>query len=71
MSKTMSKKLICSMQIFVAYTANFNTKGLVETWLKDLMNISKLIELTNRQNKRGGGVCLCVDEKINYKVRND
>ena len=30
-----------------------------------------MIELTNRQNKRGGGVCLYVDEKINYKMRND
>ena len=55
---------------------NFNIIGLVETWLKDrpheYFEIDGYnLELTNRQNKRGGGVCLYVDENINYKVRND
>ena len=55
---------------------NFNIIGLVETWLKDqpheYFEIDGYnLELTNRQNKRGGGVCLYVDENINYKVRTD
>ena len=56
---------------------NFNIIGLVETWLKDRPHEyfeidGYSLELTNRQNKRGGGgVCLYVDENINYKARND
>ena len=55
---------------------NFNIIGLVETWMKDRPHEyfeidGYSLELTNRQNKRGGGVCLYVDENINYRVRND
>ena len=50
--------------------------GLVETWFKDkphdyyhLNGYS--LESCNRINKKGGGVCLYVDEDISYNVRHD
>ena len=54
----------------------FNVIGIAETWLNDKphdyfqMNGYNL-ELHNRDNNRGGGVCLYVDDKINYSVRHD
>ena len=55
---------------------NFNIIGLVETWLKDRPHEyfemeGYNLELTNRQNKGGGGVCLYIDENIAYSLRND
>ena len=54
---------------------NFNIIGLVETWLKDRPHeYFKMegynLELTNRQNKGGGGFCLYIDENIAYSLRN-
>ena len=54
----------------------FNVIGIAETWLNDKphdyfqLNGYNL-EIHNRDNNRGGGVCLYVDEKINYSVRHD
>jgi len=53
---------------------NFNIIGLVETWLKDTPHdYFQLdgfnLELTNRQNNRGGGVCIYIDDGLKYIVR--
>ena len=55
---------------------NFNVIGLVETWWKGRTHENfemegYNLELTNRQNKGGGGVCLYIDESIAYSLRND
>lgn len=55
---------------------DFGVIGLVETWLKDKpLDYFKLngysFESRNRENKRGGGVCLYIKDNIKYHVRKD
>ncbi len=55
---------------------DFNIIGIVETWFKDqpheyfYLNGYNL-ETCNRKDKKGGGVCLYIDENVVYHVRND
>ena len=73
----LDKKKFESLKDFLQESnMKFNITGLVETWLKDRpheyfeMEGYKL-ELTNRQNKDGVGVCLYIDENKAYSLRND
>ena len=55
---------------------NFQVIGLVETWLKDKPHDyyhlkGYNLEICNRVKKKGGGVCMYVDEKMPYNMRND
>ena len=55
---------------------NFQVIGLFETWLKDKPHDyyhlkGYNLEICNRVKKKGGGVCMYVDEKMPYNMRND
>ena len=74
--RSVTKNFESLKELLAESNVTFPIIGLVETWLKDKPhNYYHLngynLELCNRQNKKGGGVCLYVDEKISYKVRVD
>ena len=55
---------------------NFKIIGLVETWFKDkpseYFHINGFnLEIKNRPNKKGGGVCFYINDGVKYKVRTD
>ena len=66
-----------SLQDFLgSIDIEFKIIGLVETWLKDqpqeYFHIDGYnLELKNRRDKKGGGVCLYIDDDIKYTVRKD
>ena len=66
-----------SLQDFLgSIDIEFKIIGLVVTWLKDQPQENFHIdghnlELKNRRDKKGGGVCLYIDDDIKYTVRKD
>ncbi len=64
------KEFLCESDV------DFKVIGLVETWLKDKPHDyyhlkGYNLETCNRNKKKGGGVCLYVDDHVVYNVRND
>ena len=74
--RSVTKNFESLKELLTESNVTFPIIGLVETWLKDKphdyyhLNGYNL-ELCNRQNKNGGGVCLYIDENISYNVRKD
>ena len=75
-ARSLRKNISGIIQYIDLLQKSFAVIGISETWLNDmhdpLIQIPNYaIEGTCRQNKRGGGVALYVQEDLMYKIRND
>ena len=74
--RSLTKNFDALKELLSEIDVNFQIIGLVETWLKekphDYYHLRGYnLELCNRNDKRGGGVSMYVDENIAYNVRHD
>ena len=74
--RSISNKFDSLINLIDTLNIPFQIIGLTETWLNDnIMNCFTLYNYeyfgSNRQKKRGGGVCLYVSKQLEHKSRND